>query len=176
MRCYFTVMIWYHYSKYTPPLSMLAILESSNLRDSNMQAFYSRQYATFFDTQHTLDTGSRFTAAIQNGGMSPDIANTLSPVIPPASSLKWADVFKSVTISGDESIPINKRGSGSKRLILLNFFRAEVERRKDEANAPGIIYAIEEPETSQHSENQKKLINALIALSTESNVQQSLIM
>lgn len=36
--------------------------------------------------------------------MSPDIANTLSPVIPPASSLKWADVFKSVTISGDESI------------------------------------------------------------------------
>lgn len=103
--------------------------------------------------------------------MSPDISNTLSPVIPPASSLKWADVFKSVTISGDESIPINKRGSGSKRLILLNFFRAEVERRKDEANAPGIIYAIEEPETSQHSENQKKLINALIALSTESNVQ-----
>lgn len=103
--------------------------------------------------------------------MSPDIANTLSPVIPPASSLKWADVFKSVTISGDESIPINKRGSGSKRLILLNFFRAEVERRKDEANAPGIIYAIEEPETSQHSENQKKLINALIALSAESNVQ-----
>ena len=103
--------------------------------------------------------------------MSPDIANTLSPVIPPASSLKWADVFKAVTISGDESIPINKRGSGSKRLILLNFFRAEVERRKDEANAPGIIYAIEEPETSQHSENQKKLIRALIALSAESNVQ-----
>lgn len=103
--------------------------------------------------------------------MSPDIANTLSPVIPPASSLKWADVFKAVTISGDESIPINKRGSGSKRLILLNFFRAEVERRKDEANAPGIIYAIEEPETSQHSENQKKLINALITLSAESNVQ-----
>ena len=439
VRCYFTAMIWYHYSKYTPPLSMLAILESSNLRDSNMQAFYSRQYATFFDAQHTTNVGSRFTAAIQNGGtfmkiknvaiknfrgysdeinsdfedltafvgkndigkstilealdiffndgkgatkldkadlnveskarqetdisirvcftdlpekividatnetslsaeyllnsdgllevvkhypnagtakvficamhptnpecadllskkdsdlrkiietrgipcgdktrnsamrtaiwsyygddlqvnsveldvtkgdakpiweklqkylpvyslfqadrknsdsdsevqdplhaavkeilqdegisqtldhvaeivegklqevatrtleklreMSPDIANTLSPVIPPASSLKWADVFKAVTISGDESIPINKRGSGSKRLILLNFFRAEVERRKDEANAPGIIYAIEEPETSQHSENQKKLINALIALSAESNVQ-----
>lgn len=55
--------------------------------------------------------------------------------------------------------------------VLLNFFRAEVERRKDEANAPGIIYAIEEPETSQHSENQKKLINALITLSAESNVQ-----
>lgn len=54
---------------------MLAILESSNLRDSNMQAFYSRQYATFFDTQHTLDTGSRFTAAIQNGGTFMKIKN-----------------------------------------------------------------------------------------------------
>lgn len=40
-----------------------------------MQAFYSRQYATFFDTQHTLDTGSRFTAAIQNGGTFMKIKN-----------------------------------------------------------------------------------------------------
>lgn len=75
MRCYFTAMIWYHYSKYTPPLSMLAILESSNLRDSNMQAFYSRQYATFFDAQHTINAGSRFTAAIQNGGTFMKIKN-----------------------------------------------------------------------------------------------------
>ncbi|MEY8403925.1 AAA family ATPase [Oscillospiraceae bacterium 44-34] len=46
-----------------------------------------------------------------------------------------ADVFKSVSITSDENIPINKRGSGSKRLILLNFFRAEVERRQGEVNA-----------------------------------------
>jgi hypothetical protein len=64
--------------------------------------------------------------------MSPDIANTLNPVIPTAASLKWADVFKNVSITSDENIPINKRGSGSKRLILLNFFRAEVERRQSE--------------------------------------------
>lgn len=75
MRCYFTAIIWYHYSKYTPPLSMLAILESSNLRDSNMQAFYSRQYATFFDTQNTIGVGSRFTAAIQIGGTFMKIKN-----------------------------------------------------------------------------------------------------
>lgn len=36
-----------------------------------MQAFYSRQYATFFDTQHITNVGSRFTAAIQN----PDVVN-----------------------------------------------------------------------------------------------------
>lgn len=103
--------------------------------------------------------------------MSPDIANTLNPIIPSANSLKWADVFKNVSITSDENIPINKRGSGSKRLILLNFFRAEVERRKSETKATSVIYAIEEPETSQHSENQKKLINALKELSEAANTQ-----
>lgn len=103
--------------------------------------------------------------------MSPEVANSLNPVIPSASSLKWSDVFKKVSISGDEGIPVNKRGSGVKRLILLNFFRAEAERRiADNANA-SIIYAIEEPETSQHTENQKKLIEALIELSEANNTQ-----
>ena len=59
------------------------------------------------------------------------------------------------TITGDNDIPINKRGSGIRRLILINFFRAEAERRIREMNAPSIIYAIEEPETSQHAEHQK---------------------
>lgn len=103
--------------------------------------------------------------------MSPDIASTLNPVIPMASSLKWADVFKSVSITSDENIPINKRGSGTKRLILINFFRAEVERRQGEANAPSVIYAIEEPETSQHTENQRKLIHALLQLAQVPNTQ-----
>lgn len=103
--------------------------------------------------------------------MSPDVANSLNPVIPSAQSLKWVDVFKNVSISGDEDIPINKRGSGVKRLILLNFFRAEAERRRVERNCASIIYAIEEPETSQHTENQKKLIQAFIELSTTPNTQ-----
>ena len=45
-----------------------------------------------------------------------------------------------------ENIPINKRGSGVKRLILFKFFRAEAERRLQESNTTSIIYAIEEPE------------------------------
>lgn len=103
--------------------------------------------------------------------MSPDIASTLNPVIPTANSLKWADVFKNVSITSDENISINKRGSGSKRLILLNFFRAEVERRQSETNATSVIYAIEEPETSQHTENQRKLIHALLELAQAPNTQ-----
>lgn len=115
------------------------------------------------------DVASRTLAKIQE--MNPEIASSLNPVIPATDSLKWADVFKSVSIAGDENIPINKRGSGVKRLILLNFFRAEAERRKLAENIPSIIYAIEEPETSQHTEHQKKLIKAFIDLSNTPNTQ-----
>jgi hypothetical protein len=103
--------------------------------------------------------------------MNPDVANSLNPVIPSAENLKWADVFKNVSISGDEDIPINKRGSGVKRLVLLNFFRAEAERRQTEKNVPNIIYAIEEPETSQHPEHQRILIDAFKSLSNNENTQ-----
>ena len=97
--------------------------------------------------------------------MNPEVANTLNPKIPPVENLKWVDVFKNVSITGDNDIPLNKRGGGVKKLILLNFFRAEAERKK-EATHNGVIYAIEEPETSQHSDNQRLLINAFKEIST----------
>lgn len=103
--------------------------------------------------------------------MNPEIADTLTPVIPSAESLKWTDVFKSVSIAGDDDIPINKRGSGIKRLVLLNFFRAEAERRQKEKDIPSVIYAIEEPETAQHPSHQRKLIEAFIKLSKTDNTQ-----
>lgn len=115
------------------------------------------------------DVATRTLAKIQE--MNPEVASSLNPVIPATDSLKWTDVFKSVSIAGDENIPINKRGSGVKRLILLNFFRAEAERRKTQGNIPSIIYAIEEPETSQHTEHQKRLIKAFLDLSNTENTQ-----
>lgn len=103
--------------------------------------------------------------------MDEDIAENLKPVFPSVESLKWADVFKNVSITSDDNIPINKRGSGVKRLILLNFFRAEAERRQEKSNGNGIIYAIEEPETSQHFANQRLLAKALISLANTANTQ-----
>lgn len=102
--------------------------------------------------------------------MNPEIANSLHPNIDFAN-LKWPDVFKNVSISGDNDIPINKRGSGVKRLVLINFFRAEAERRQRESHNSGIIYAIEEPETSQHKEHQRILMTALVNLSQQANTQ-----
>ena len=103
--------------------------------------------------------------------MDPNVADSLRPVIPSAKSLKWTDVFKNVSIASDDDIPINKRGSGVKRLVLLNFFRAEAERRGEQGDSTGIIYAIEEPETSQHFSNQRILADALISLSKAPNTQ-----
>ena len=104
--------------------------------------------------------------------MDEEIANSLTPVLPSSESLKWADIFtKSVSITSDDEIPINKRGSGVRRLILINFFRAEAERMQESSNGKGIIYAIEEPETSQHFKNQRVLMDALIKLSKLKNTQ-----
>ncbi len=103
--------------------------------------------------------------------MDPHVADSLKPVIPTATPTKWAKVFEGVSMSADEDIPINKRGSGVKRLILLNFFRAEAERRQEDGDSTGIIYAIEEPETSQHFTNQKILTDALVELSKTQNTQ-----
>jgi predicted ATP-dependent endonuclease of OLD family len=103
--------------------------------------------------------------------MNPEIANSLDPKLPDTAHLKWAEVFKNVAITGDEDIPVNKRGSGVKRLILLNFFRAEAERRQQVGNLPHIVYAIEEPETSQHPEHQRSLITALVSLSKSKSTQ-----
>jgi predicted ATP-dependent endonuclease of OLD family len=93
--------------------------------------------------------------------MDPNLANKLTPTF--RDDPKWENLFK-LSIEGDNGIPINKRGSGVRRLILLNFFRAEAERKKQENNATNVIYAIEEPETSQHPNNQRLLASALKGL------------
>jgi energy-coupling factor transporter ATP-binding protein EcfA2 len=82
---------------------------------------------------------------------------------------KW-DVFK-IGLVGESGIPINKRGSGVRRLILLSFFRAEAERKRAQKKAVNVIYAIEEPETSQHPLNQRLLVGALKDLASDEHVQ-----
>jgi predicted ATP-dependent endonuclease of OLD family len=87
--------------------------------------------------------------------MSEDLANQLHPEV---KNKNWDSLF-TVTLTGEEDIPINKRGSGTRRLVLLNFFRARAEETSSTRGA-GIIYAIEEPETSQHPNHQIMLLNA----------------
>lgn len=83
---------------------------------------------------------------------------------------KWASLF-SIALNGDQGIPVNKRGSGVRRLILVSFFRAEAERRLLQGGVRNIIYAIEEPETSQHPHNQRILNESFQDLASEPGCQ-----
>lgn len=83
---------------------------------------------------------------------------------------KWASLF-SLTLNSDDGIPVNKRGSGVRRLILVSFFRAEAERRLGEETKRNIIYAIEEPETSQRPHNQRILLDSFQELAAEPGCQ-----
>ncbi|MFA5976912.1 MAG: AAA family ATPase [Pseudomonas sp.] len=98
--------------------------------------------------------------------MDPALASELQPRF--KEKPKWTFSF---TLDGEDGVPINKRGSGVRRLILLNFFRAEAEKVKAENSSPRVIYAIEEPETSQHPSYQIMLIEALILLSCRPDCQ-----
>ena len=114
---------------------------------------------------HALDVANRTLQKLND--MSPDLARQLKPKF--SAEPRW-EGFR-LTLADENDIPINKRGSGVRRLILLNFFRAEAERRASESDSPHIICAIEEPEVSQHPENQEMLVNALLDLSSSDGQQ-----
>ncbi len=113
-----------------------------------------------------IDTANRTLAKLKE--MSPELANELIPEF--KTEPKFDSQFK-LTINSEENIPVNKRGSGVRRLILLNFFRAEAERLRIQHQGNQIIFAFEEPETSQHPDHQEMLIQAFIELSITGNSQ-----
>lgn len=179
-----TKAIWEQIARYLPLFSLFQSDRQNSDRDSeiqdplqgavkeilsNEQIIQHLQYVANEVKLKLTEVSNRTLAKLRE--MDADIADSLNPSIPSAESLNWKDVFKKVSITGDENIPINKRGSGTKRLILLNFFRAEVEHRQQGNTNHSVIYAIEEPETSQHSENQRMIIKALVELADQDNTQ-----
>ena len=112
----------------------------------------------------------------QTLGMLREMDNSLSNDLKADfNSPNWSSVFK-FNLDTDSGIPLNKRGSGVRRLILLNFFRAEARRKLEQSeneknNEINIIYAFEEPETSQHPKFQKMLIDSFKTMSDLDHVQ-----
>ncbi len=115
------------------------------------------------------DTATRTLSKLNE--MNPELATQLSPRLKDPN-IKWKNLFK-YTLTSDLEVPLDKRGSGVRRLVLLNFFRAEAERKAENDHHRPVIYAIEEPETSQHPDHQRMLMRALLEIS--SNAGQVLI-
>lgn len=98
------------------------------------------------------------------------MASSLKPQFVPPIASRWSSLF-SINLDTDDGIPLNKRGSGIRRMILVSFFKAEAERKLVTSNKKSIIYALEEPETAQHPNNQKILIDSFISLSDSGSCQ-----
>lgn len=161
--------IWEQLSKYLPEYALFKADRPSTDEDSEVQdplkvaiKLAIEEVQSELDSvkekvkKRTLDVAARTIKKLA------DFDDTLSSQLNPnfKSDPKWDGLFK-LSLTGDDDIPINKRGSGVRRLILFSFFRAEAERLREEHMKGNIIYAIEEPETAQHPDNQRKVFNAL---------------
>lgn len=97
---------------------------------------------------------------------NPALAATLTPTFKKEPARGKAFSF---SLAGENAIPLNKRGSGIRRLVLFSFFRATIESTLFEGK--NIIYAVEEPETSQHPDAQKMIINTFREMTEKNDCQ-----
>lgn len=159
--------IWDQLKKHLPVFAVFKSDRASTDQDAKAQDPMKAAVKEAIKAQEATlsDIASKVEAQVQEianrtvekiAEMNSELAKQLTPRI---SIKNWDSLF-SVSLTGDQDIPINKRGSGTRRLVLLNFFRAKAEKDAEEKTT-GIIYAIEEPETSQHPHNQVMLIKAL---------------
>ena len=102
--------------------------------------------------------------------IDPNLARQLKPKFSSPAPSKWNSLY-SISMDTDEGIALNKRGSGVRRMILVGFFKAEAERKAKKSSKRDVIYAIEEPETAQHPNNQKILIDSFKKLSDDDHCQ-----
>ena len=82
----------------------------------------------------------------------------------------WSKAFSN-DINDSNDIPINKKGSGIRRLLLLSYLMVDANKKSFIKNKKNIIYAIEEPETALHPNLQVKFISELYSMANKHNFQ-----
>lgn len=93
--------------------------------------------------------------------IDPDVGSQLNPIF---GEPRWDGLYK-IGLSDERGVPINKRGSGIRRSILLAFLQAQVDA--EIALDRPVIYAVEEPEAAQHPDKQRILLRSLQELSEQ---------
>lgn len=172
--------IWTSLKKYLPLYSLFFVDKPLNDQDSDIQDPMKEIIKEVLKREEILPLLRDLKNAVQEASSSladdtitelnkldSGLAETLRSSFPKEPS--WNTIFK-LALEDERGVPLNKRGSGLRRLVLLSFFRAQVENRRS-ASAPNIIYALKEPETSQHPDFQLMIVNALKELSETDNAQ-----
>jgi putative ATP-dependent endonuclease of OLD family len=167
-----------------PHLPMFALFQSDrSSRDSDAEVQSPMKAAVAAAIAEVQDDIARIQAKVREkaeeiaknthialASIDPNLASELTPEFSPPTPAKWQGLF-SLGLNTDDGIPLNKRGSGVRRLVLVSFFKAEAERRLKTSTKRSIIYAIEEPETAQHPNNQRILIDSFKSLSEDPGCQ-----
>jgi predicted ATP-dependent endonuclease of OLD family len=93
-----------------------------------------------------------------------DAISELRPII----DFQWSKILKFNIIGRDQEgydVPMNLRGAGVRRLLMVGFFQYLTERDFEDKELERYIFAIEEPETFLHPEAQRILIESFKELS-----------
>jgi predicted ATP-dependent endonuclease of OLD family len=172
--------IWTSLKKYLPLYSLFFVDKPLNDQDGDIQDPMKEIIKEVLNRDSISPLLEQLKTAVQEAStfmaeqtieklneLDSNLAETLRSNFPKEPS--WNSIFK-LTLEDERGIPLNKRGSGMRRLVLLSFFRAQIENRRT-TDSPSIIYALEEPETSQHPDFQMMIINALKELSETDNSQ-----
>lgn len=172
--------IWTSLKKYLPIYSLFFVDKPLNDQDSDIQDPMKEIVKEVLKRDAISPLLEQLKEAVQDAStamadetinklneLDSELAETLRSNFPKEPS--WNSIFK-LSLEDERGVPLNKRGSGMRRLVLLSFFRAQVENRRT-TNAPNIIYALEEPETSQHPDFQLMIVNALKELAETDNAQ-----
>lgn len=173
--------IWENIDKYLPIYALFQCDRNSTDGDSEVQN--PMKQAVSLALQEAEDEMKAIQDKVQARAMEiaqsthgvlktldPNLASQITPQFETPSQTKWNSLF-SVKMNTDDDIPLNKRGSGVRRMILVSFFKAEADRKTKDSAKKDVIYAIEEPETSMHPDYQLLLINSFVELSKSEHCQ-----
>lgn len=97
--------------------------------------------------------------------IDPGLADSLSPI---ETEPNWEKAFSAVQFVDDVGVALNKHGSGTRRLVLLSFFHADIDRIDtvdSEKYDRGVVIAVEEPETALHPDLQREAIEVFREIS-----------
>lgn len=140
--------IWEQIKKHMPTFALFRADRASTDEEAEVQdpmKLAVKQAMELVDTEldvirekvreHVTGVAERTLEKLQE--LDPRLASELKPHF--KAEPKWEAGFK-LTLTSDNEIPINKRGSGVRRLVLLSFFRAEAERMLLGRDKSNIIY------------------------------------
>lgn len=151
-----------HEKRETEINSALEIFLKSELRKFNKDLSYIQSKiieSVSERTRHALDR------------IKEDYPSVLLNIHPSYDDPDWSKAFSLEELQSDDDIPFGKRGSGLRRIAMLAFFQDEANRKRqdrdkiDERHEVPVIYAIEEPEISQHPNLLRNVIKVLKDLS-----------